>query len=64
MFFGGDTMQVGDLVYIPYYGAYGIIVSKYHDIHDDEGEPDWNVAQPCGYCSAEYEDDLLEVVCK
>ena len=55
-------MQVGDLVYIPYFGAYGIIVSKYE--YDDDGdEPDWNVVQFCGYCSQEYEVDL-EVVCK
>ena len=56
-------MQVGDLVYIPYFGAYGIIVSKYHCIHDDVDEPDWKVVQFCGYCSCEYEDDL-ELVCK
>jgi hypothetical protein len=55
-------MQVGDLVYMPHFGEYGIIVSKY--VYDDGGyEPDWNVVQFCGYCSQEYEEDL-EAVCK
>ena len=57
-------MQVGDLVYIPYFGAYGIIVSKYHYDDDDIDEPDWNVVQFCGYCSNEYEEDLELVSCK
>ena len=60
-------MKVGDLVYMPHFGEYGIIVSKYeyknYAHHDDDYIPDWNVVQFCGYCTQEHEEDL-EVVCK
>ena len=57
-------MQVGDLVYIPYFGAYGIIVSKYHS---DFVDGLYKVVQFCDpdkfILSDEYGDDL-ELVCK
>ena len=50
-------MQVGDLVYMPYFGAYGILA----------GDVDWEdtcrVVQFCGYYSNEYIEDL-ELVCR
>ena len=49
-------MQVGDLVYMPYFGAYGIIVG------DGDWEDTWRVVQFCGYYSNEYIEDL-EAVC-
>ena len=55
-------MQVGDLVYVPYFGDYAIILSIYH--HGDDYEDDcWVVFYPCGYHSNEYEEDM-ELVCK
>ena len=50
-------MQVGDLVYIPYFGAYGIIAG------DGDWEDTWCVVQFCGYYSNEYIEDL-ELVCR
>jgi len=51
-------MQVGDLVYVPYFEEYGIIVSKYHYDDDDVDEPHWNVVFTSGYHSNEYEEDM------
>ena len=53
-------MKVGDLVYMPYFGEYGIIVSKYDREmwNVNAYKPDWIVVQWCGYCSQEYEEDL------
>ena len=48
----GDSMKVGDLVYIPYFGAYGIIAG------DGDWFDTWRVVQFCGYYSNEYSDDL------
>ena len=56
-------MKVGDLVYIPYFKAYEIIVSKY-ELNYYDGFPEWNVVQCCGYRSNEYEHDLELVSCK
>ena len=50
-------MKVGDLVYIPYFGAYAMIVGA------GQWEDTWRVVQFCGYWSNEYEDDM-EAVCK
>ena len=48
-------MKVGDLVYVPYFEDYGILVSPV----DVEGDPDlWRVMYPCGYHSDEYEEDM------
>ena len=45
-------MKIGDLVYVPYFGDYGIIVRKEPD--DDA----WHVFYPCGFDSYEYEEYL------
>ena len=55
---GGGSMQVGDLVYIPYFGAYGIIVG------DGAWEDTWRVIQFCGYESNEYYEDMEVIKCK
>ena len=53
-------MKVGDLVYVPYFEEYGIIVEIY--CHGEDGvNVCWHVAYPCGYYSNEYETDM-EVV--
>ena len=55
---GGGSMQVGDLVYIPYFGAYGIIVG------DGAWEDTWRVIQFCGYASNAYYEDMEVIKCK
>ena len=52
-------MQVGDLVYVPYFGDYAIIVKRSPDFPADC----WVVFYPCGYHSNEYEEDM-ELICK
>ena len=50
-------MQVGDLVYVPYFKEYGVIVKRV------VGTLAWRIVYTSGYHSSEYEEDL-EVVCK
>ena len=57
----GEKMQVGDLVFMPYWEGYGTIL-KYNPSHDYDEET-WRVVHPCGYISNEYTEDM-EVVCK
>lgn len=45
-------MKIGDLVYVPYYKEYGIIV------RNDGIEDLWHVAYTSGCHSTEYEDDM------
>ena len=54
-------MQVGDLVFMPWWEGYGTIL-KYNPSHDYDEET-WRVVHPCGYISNEYKEDM-EVVCK
>ena len=54
-------MQVGDLVYVPYFGDYAIIVKRYP--YMETADDCWVVFYPCGYHSNEYEEDM-ELICK
>lgn len=48
----GVDVKIGDLVYVPYYKEYGIIV------RNDGIEDLWHVAYTSGCHSTEYEDDM------
>ena len=48
-------MQVGDLVYVPYFEEYGVIVAYSLGA--------WRIVYTSGYHSEELEEDL-EAVCK
>ena len=48
-------MKVGDLVYVPYFKEYGIIVGHAHGA--------WRIIYTSGYHSEEHEEDL-EAGCK
>ncbi len=52
---GGVSMKVGDLVYVPYFKEYGIIVGY--------ALGTWRIIYTSGYHSEEHEEDL-EVACK
>tara|TARA_B100000886_G_C20012476_1_gene322554 strand:- start:261 stop:425 length:165 start_codon:yes stop_codon:yes gene_type:complete len=54
-------MQVGDLVYVPYFGDYAIIVKRYRYV--ETADDCWVVFYSCGNHSCEYEDDM-ELICK
>ena len=56
-------MQVGDLVYVPYFEDYGIIVEIYHYADEYCYGDCWRVVYPSGNHSDEYTEDM-EVVCK
>ncbi len=56
-------MKVGDLVYVPYFEDYGIIIGFLPNNDYNEGSPLIRVAYPCGYECCEYEEDM-EAVCK
>jgi len=52
-------MKVGDLVYVPYFEEYGIIVRKTSKCPTSG----WHIVYTSGWHSDEYEEDL-EAVCK
>ena len=52
----GGSMQVGDLVYVPYFKEYGTLVKELSN-------RTWRVVYTSGCHSLEYEEDV-EVICK
>ena len=54
-------MQVGDLVYVPYFDEYGVITEAVK--YGEYGSPLWRVVYASGGWSEEMIEDL-EAVCK
>ena len=51
-------MKIGDLVYVPYFKEYGVIVKRVVGTHA------WHIVYTSGYRSSEYEEDMELVSCR
>ena len=51
-------VKIGDLVYVPYFKEYGVIVKRVVGTHA------WHIVYTSGYRSSEYEEDMELVSCR